>query len=118
MKYAVIASGGKQYRVSEGEEILLDKLPVKSGEKISFEKVLLFRSDEKVLVGNPYLAEVEASGKALGEEKGKKIHIVKFKAKAHYRRRIGFRPKYTKVLIEKINLKDKEPAKKRKSSSE
>lgn len=115
MKYAVIISGGTQYRINEGEEILVDKLPEKSGEKIVFDKVLFFRTDDKILIGSPYLAQVMVSGKILSEEKGKKIHIIKFKAKAHYRRRIGFRPQYTKILIEKINLKEKETKKKGKS---
>lgn len=113
MKYAVIVLSGKQYKIHENEEILVDKLSAKSGDRVTFDEVLLFRAEDKVLIGNPYITSASIVGKVLGEEKGEKINIIKFKAKAHYRRKIGFRPKYTKILIEKINFREIETVKKR-----
>jgi len=104
MKYAVIKSGGKQYKVSEGEEILLDKLPLSKGETYVFPEVLLVRDGEKITVGSPFVTDAKVAGKVLDQVKGDKVTIVKFKAKVHYRRRLGFRPLYTKVVIEKISI--------------
>src|SRR3990167_4752872 len=101
MKYAVVRIGGKQYKVFEGEEILVDKLA--DVQKIEPE-VLLFTDDGKVRVGKPVLKDVKVKVKVLAEiEKGEKIEIYKFKAKSRYRRHAGFRPQYTKLLIEKIS---------------
>jgi large subunit ribosomal protein L21 len=104
MKYAVIKSGGKQYKVSEGEEILLDKLTLTKGETYVFPEVLLVRDGEKITIGSPFVADAKVSGKVLDQVKGDKVTIVKFKAKVHYRRRLGFRPLYTKIVIETISL--------------
>lgn len=116
MKYAIIQSGSRQYIVNEGEEVIVDRLLLKEKDDITFDKVLLYKNDAQVLIGTPYLEQIIVKGKILGELKGKKIHVMKFKAKAHYRRRIGFRPKHTKVLIETINKKDGPTIKKKKSS--
>jgi len=99
MKYAVIRVAGKQYKVEEKEEILVDKLV--DPKKISAE-VLLFVDGEKVTVGKPTL-KTEVKLKVLTElEKGEKIEIYKFKAKSRYKRHTGFRPQYTRLLVEKI----------------
>ncbi|KKR54762.1 MAG: 50S ribosomal protein L21 [Candidatus Woesebacteria bacterium GW2011_GWF1_40_24] len=98
-KYAVVRIGGKQYRVAEGEEILVDKL--EDPKKISTE-VLLFTDGEKVSVGKPTL-KTEVKLKVLSElEKGEKVEIYKFKAKSRYKRHTGFRAQYTRLLVEKI----------------
>ncbi len=100
MKYAVIRIGGKQYKVKEGEEVLVDKLlDVKTQPE-----VLLVVDDAKVSVGKPTVKEAKIKVKVLKEEKGEKILVTKFKAKSRYRRRMGFRPTYTRLLIEKISL--------------
>lgn len=104
MKYAVIKSGGKQYKVSEGEEILLDKLLLQKGDNYIFPEVVLIRDGEKITIGNPYVAEGKVSGKVLDQIKGDKVTIAKFKAKVHFRRKLGFRPLYTKIMIEKISV--------------
>lgn len=104
MRYAVIKSGGKQYRVLEGKEVLLDRLNIKEGASITFPEVLLVRNEEEVIVGNPLVKEAIVRGMVKGETKGEKIRVSKFKAKVRYRRTIGFRPQYTKVLIEKISF--------------
>lgn len=101
MKYAVIALQGHQYKVSEGEEFLVDKL----GETKPEAEVLLVVNDDKVTVGKPNVKGAKVSLKIVTEEvKGEKIHIRKFKAKSRYRRKTGFRPKYTKLLVQKITL--------------
>jgi len=99
-KYAVIKIQGSQYRVSEKEEILVNKISGKPEMDI-----LLFVEGEKVIVGKPFVKDAVVQCKVLGEEKGKKIDVIKFKAKSRYRRKTGFRPQYTRLLIEKISLK-------------
>lgn len=98
-KYTVVSFGGRQYRASEGEELLVDKLP--EG-KLDY-NVLLYRSGADVKVGKPFLEGVKVAFKILNEEeKGKKVDVFKYKSKSRYRRHIGFRPKYTRLLVEKI----------------
>lgn len=100
-KYAVIRIQGHQYKVFEGEEILVDKI---SDVKKVVPEVLLFVDGEAVKVGKPVLKDVKIKIKVLAEvEKGKKIHGLKYKAKSRYRKHWGFRPKYTRLLIEKLS---------------
>jgi len=100
VKYAVIKYQGHQYKVAEGETILVDKLLDKAEPE-----VLLFADEGKVKVGKPILKEAKIKIKILAdEEKGEKLYIYKFKAKSRYRRKTGFRPRYSKILIEKISL--------------
>ncbi|HLD91886.1 MAG TPA: 50S ribosomal protein L21 [Patescibacteria group bacterium] len=100
-KFAVIRIGGKQYRVTEGEEILIDKLI--DAKKVSPE-VLLFVDGEKIEIGKPVLTKAKVTVKVLVEvEKGEKIDVFKYKAKSRERRHVGFRAKYTRLLIEKIS---------------
>ncbi len=99
-KYAVVRIGGKQYKVSEGKEILVDKLT--EPKKFEIETLLLV-DGEKVKVGKPVIKDVKIKSKVVTElEKGKKLEIYKFKAKSRYKRHTGFRPQYTRLLIEKI----------------
>jgi large subunit ribosomal protein L21 len=100
MKYVILRISGHQYKVSEGQEILVDKL--KGGKLVP--EVLLFTDGEEVLVGKPVLNEVKVNLKVLGEEKGEKIDVRKYKAKSRYRKHIGFRPQYTRLLVEKITI--------------
>ena len=98
-KYAVIRIGGKQYKVGEGDQILVDKLT--DPKKISSE-VLLVSDEGKVSVGKPVLKS-EVKLKMVSElEKGEKVEIYKFKAKSRYKRHTGFRAQYSKLLVEKI----------------
>jgi large subunit ribosomal protein L21 len=98
-KYAVIKVSGKQYKVSEGEEILVDKITSSKPEIV----VLLVSDGEKVNVGKPTVAKAEVKVKVLKDlEKGKKLDVYKYKSKSRYRKHIGFRPLYTRLLIEKI----------------
>ncbi len=112
MKYAVIKTGGKQYKVSEGDVIEVDRLNVKEG-PLNFEEVLLLVSDENVEIGKPFISNAKVSAKLLEQKKGEKIRVAKFKSKVRYRRVTGFRAQLSKVVIEKIeSAKIKAPAKK------
>jgi large subunit ribosomal protein L21 len=100
-KYAVIKVTGKQYKVSEGEEILVDKITSEKPEIA----VLLISDEGKVAVGKPIVAKAEVKIKVLKDvEKGKKLDVYKYKSKSRYRKHVGFRPLYTRLLIEKISL--------------
>ena len=100
-KFAVIRIGGKQYRVTEGQEILVDKLA--DTKKVTPE-VLLFVEGETVEVGTPVLEKAKVTVKVLAElEKGEKVDIFKYKAKSRERRHVGFRAQYTRLLVEKIS---------------
>jgi len=99
MKYAVARIKGKQYKFSEGDSVLVDSA---KDEKIVPE-VLLFVDEKKVEVGTPVLKDVAVVFKVEGEEKGKKIDVLKYKAKSRYRKHIGFRPQYTKISVSKIS---------------
>lgn len=99
-KYAVVRIGGKQYKVSEGSEILVDKLTDPS--KV-ISDVLLVVDGGKAKVGKPVLKDSKVDFKVLKElEKGEKIDVYRFKAKSRYRKHTGFRPQFTKLLVEKI----------------
>lgn len=113
MEYAVIKTGGKQYRVSSGDVLEIDKLPQDADSNITFEDVLLLVSDSSVKIGKPMLSSVKVKAKLLEQKKGKKIDVYKFKAKARYRRKIGFRALLSKVLIEKIESGEKASAPKK-----
>ncbi|KKS94986.1 MAG: 50S ribosomal protein L21 [Microgenomates group bacterium GW2011_GWC1_43_13] len=100
MKYAVVRIGGKQYKVTEGEEILVDKLT--DPKKFDVETLLL-ADGEKVRVGKPVVKDAKIKIKVVADmEKGKKLEIYKFKAKSRYKRHTGFRPQYSRLLVEKI----------------
>lgn len=99
--YAVIVSGGKQYRVSQGDVIYVEKLNNEADSKVSFD-VLMLGSDDKVEIGNPTLAGAKVEGKVLGQVKGEKIIIYKYKSKKNYHRKAGHRQAYTKVEITAI----------------
>ncbi len=101
--YAVIQTGGKQYRVQEGDTIYVEKLEVTQGDEINFDKVLLVSGDGETKVGKPYIDGVTVSGSVLGQGKAKKIIVFKYKAKKDYRKKQGHRQPYTKIQIGKIN---------------
>ena len=98
--YAVIKTGGKQYRVSEGDEIFVEKLNANADDVVTFDQVLMLDSK----VGSPYLSNVTVEGKVLKNGKAKKIRVFKYKNKARSNRKTqGHRQPYTKVKITKIN---------------
>ena len=99
--YAIIATGGKQYRVSEGDVIYIEKIDAQVDSTVSFD-VLLVGNDGEVKVGTPVVEGVKVEGKVVGRIRGEKIIVFKYKAKKNYRRKQGHRQPYTKVEITKI----------------
>ena len=99
--YAIIATGGKQYRVSEGDKIYIEKIDAEVGSTVSFD-VLLVEDNGDVKVGTPVVEGVKVEGKVEAQTRGEKIIIFKYKAKKNYRRKQGHRQPYTKVEITKI----------------
>ena len=103
-KFAVIETGGKQYKVSEGDVIKIERLSGenKEGDKITFDKVLLVDDSKNTKVGTPYIDKAEVEGSFVEEGKDKKVHIIKFKSKSNYSKKTGHRQVYNLVKIEKI----------------
>lgn len=101
MEYAVIKTGGKQYRVSKGAILEVDRLE-SEGKDIVLSEVLLFSSDGKIRIGKPFLSDIKVKATIVENLKGKKIRVAKFKAKAKYRRVMGFRPHISKLEIKDI----------------
>lgn len=100
--YAIIETGGKQIKVTEGQEISVEKLEVEANGTITFDKVL-FVGGESVKVGSPYVEGATVSAKAIQQGRQKKITIFKYKPKKNYSRKQGHRQPFTKLTIEKIN---------------
>ncbi|NLH45496.1 MAG: 50S ribosomal protein L21 [Acholeplasmataceae bacterium] len=100
--YAIIQTGGKQYRVSEGDVLSVEKLPVAEGEEVVFDQVLTVVADGDVKIGKPVLEGAKVTAKVVEHGKGEKILVFKYKAKSNYRKRQGHRQPYTKVEISKI----------------
>ncbi|HHW00533.1 MAG TPA: 50S ribosomal protein L21 [Clostridiaceae bacterium] len=101
--YAIIETGGKQYKVQEGDVIFIEKLAAEDGAQVTFDKVLAVSKEGKVDFGSPIVAGATVEAKVLGHGKSKKIIVFKFKPKKGYKRTQGHRQPYTKVQIEKIN---------------
>lgn len=99
--YAIIATGGKQYRVSEGDVIYIEKINAQVDSTVSFD-VLLMGNDGDVKIGTPVVEGVKVEGKVVGQIRGEKIVVYKYKSKKNYRRKQGHRQPYTKVEITKI----------------
>ena len=99
VNYAVLRIKGHQYKVSEGQEILVDRV----GDAKLQADVLLVSQEGKVSVGKPVVKDAKVVIKVLGEEKGEKIDVYKYKSKSRYRRHTGFRSQLTKLLIQKIS---------------
>jgi large subunit ribosomal protein L21 len=100
--YAIIQTGGKQYRVSEGDVIVIEKLEAQAGDTVAFDEVLTVVADSSVKIGQPVVAGAKVTGTVVEHGKGKKIRIFKYKSKSNYRKRQGHRQPFTKVTIEKI----------------
>ena len=100
--YAIIATGGKQYKVSEGDIITVEKLGAEEGSKITFDQVLAV-SDSDLKVGNPTVSGASVSATVVKEGRGKKVIVYKYKRKSGYHKKNGHRQSFTQVKIEKIN---------------
>jgi large subunit ribosomal protein L21 len=117
--YAVVSTGGKQYRVEPGTTLAIEKLAVEPGSTVTFDRVLLVGDGDETTVGTPTIAGATVSGTVLGDERGPKIVIFKFKQKVKYRRHTGHRQQLTRVRIDEITregqAKAKAPAKPRRT---
>jgi len=101
--YAIIETGGKQYKVQEGDVVFIEKLSAEEGEAVVFDKVLAISGEDSFKAGSPVIEGASVNAKVLGHGKDKKIIVFKYKPKKGYRRKQGHRQPYTKVQIEKIN---------------
>ena len=103
MKHAIIVTGGKQYRVAEGDVIFVEKLDVQAGDTVKFDKVLAVIDEENAVFGSPVVDGAVVTANVVKNGKSKKIRVYKMKPKKGYRRTQGHRQPYTKVSIEAIN---------------
>lgn len=101
--YAVVSSGGKQYRVEAGSELIVERVPGDAGSTVTFDRVLLVGDGEAVTVGTPTVEGASVSATVLGEALGPKLIVFKFKQKIHYRRKNGHRQHLTRVRIDEIS---------------
>ena len=104
MKHAIIETGGKQYRVAEGDVIFVEKLDVEAGESVKFDRVLAVIDEEITVFGAPVIEGASVSANVVKNGKSKKVRVYKMKPKKGYRRTQGHRQPYTKVQIETINV--------------
>lgn len=102
MKYAIVENGRNQEMLKEGETVLVDKAGLKSGEKYVFDKVLFMRDGESIKTGTPYVKNAAVNAKALESVKGPKTINFKKKRRKGYKRKVGHRQKFTRVLVESI----------------
>ncbi len=102
--WAVIKSGGKQYKVKEGDKIVVEKVTSAKDSQVTFEQILLVATGSKLTLGKPLVSQVKVKGKILENFKDKKVRVVKFKSKSKYLRVRGHRQQKSKILIEKIQL--------------
>ena len=101
--YAVIATGGKQYRVKKDEILRIEKIPGAVGDPVSFDKVLLFSdADNNISIGRPLLEKVAVKGHIVEQDKSKKVIVFKFKRRKRYRRKQGHRQLFTAVKVDAI----------------
>ncbi len=100
--YAVIKTGGQQYRVTEGSTLKVEKLEVEPGKSITFEEVLMTADGDKVQIGTPLVAKASVEAKVISQGKGKKVHILKFRRRKHSMKQQGHRQLFTEIEISKI----------------
>jgi large subunit ribosomal protein L21 len=100
--YAIIETGGKQYRVAEGDVISVEKLNAAPGEKITLDQVVLVADGDKVTVGKPHVEGAKVVGTVVAEGKSKKVIVFRYKAKQNIRKKRGHRQPFTRVRVEKI----------------
>ena len=100
--YAVISTGGKQYRVSKGDTIQIEKLDKNEGDKVQFDKILLISNNGKVTIWKPFLENIKIEGIVKSQGRDKKINIIKFNRRKHYKKQAGHRQSFTQVEITNI----------------
>jgi large subunit ribosomal protein L21 len=102
---AVIQTGGKQYLVIPGQKLRIEKLEIKEGDEVVFDKVLLVEKSNKIEIGTPYIEGAKVTAKLLRQAKAKKVIVFKYKAKKRYHKKKGHRQPFTEVEIKGIDLK-------------
>ena len=102
--YAIIETGGKQYKVSEGDVVFIEKLEANEGDTVTFDQVLAVGKDDGITVGSPLVAGASVTANVVKNGKSKKIYVFKYKAKKNEKKKIGHRQPYTKVQIQTIAL--------------
>jgi large subunit ribosomal protein L21 len=113
--YAVVNSGGKQYKVQQGQILRVEKISGDVGSPVSFDRVLMFSDGENVSIGQPALENIAVEGHIVEQGKAKKVLVFKYKKRKRYRRKQGHRQEFTAVLIDSITPKDSKTAKASKS---
>jgi large subunit ribosomal protein L21 len=103
MTYAIIQTGGKQYKVSEGQKLVVEKLPNEAGKSMNFDQVLLVDQDGKVKIGTPTVSGAKVEAMVTEHGRGKKLDILKYRAKVRYRKKTGHRQAQTTITITKIS---------------
>ncbi|GAB6099077.1 50S ribosomal protein L21 [Halanaerocella petrolearia] len=101
--YAIVETGGKQYRVEEGQQLDVEKLDVQAGDTVEFDKVKVVSTDEGLQVGQPNVDDAKVTAEVVEQTKGDKIIVFKYKAKTNYRKKQGHRQPYTRVRIKSID---------------
>ena len=102
--FAIIVTGGKQYKVNEGDVVYVEKLGAEVGETVTFDKVLTVEKDGDLKVGTPYVEGATVTANVVKNGKSKKIYVFKYKAKKNEKKKIGHRQPYTKVQIQTISI--------------
>ena len=110
MRYAIVESGGKQYKAAEGATIDVDLLPVEAGKKIDLKDVLLISDEDTILVGTPTVDGAKISATVVGQIKAPKITVFKYKSRQRYRVKQGHRQKYTRLTVDEIVFKGSKKA--------
>ena len=118
MQYAVIETGGKQYKINKGEIVDVDNLNLEQGNTITFDKVLLVVSDGAVEIGMPYVENATVAARVVDSIKGEKVRSARYRAKSHYRRVTGFRPNHTRIEISDIKVDTKKQKETKKAKKE
>jgi large subunit ribosomal protein L21 len=101
--YAVIQTGGKQYRVEEGTTLKIEKLELGSSDTVEFDKVLMVQSDSETKVGQPYIESGKVTAKVISQGRHKKVKIIKFKRRKHHMKQMGHRQYFTEIQITDIS---------------
>lgn len=114
--YAIVKTGGKQYRVEKGQTLLVERLPADEGATVTLEP-LLFRSEDTVFDADS-LAKVKVEAKVVGHERGQKLRVFKFKPKRGYKRRTGHRQELTRIEVTEIKMLSRKPAAKKEAAED
>jgi large subunit ribosomal protein L21 len=117
MKYAILALQGKQYKVSEGQQLIVDKLAEEVGSSLALDQVILLVDGDKRVIGQPYVPGAQVTAEVVEQTRDKKIRVATYKAKSRYRRVIGHRQYVSKLLIKIISGSQPEKAKAKASST-